>query len=411
MPERSTKKQVAIIGGGAAGFFCAINLAAKRPDIAVHIFEKNTELLGKVKVSGGGRCNVTHQCFDPSELSTFYPRGGRELLGPFHRFQPADTIEWFAERGVEIQAEADGRMFPVTNTSQTIIDCFLREASIHKVHIHTGHGLQSISRNAEQWSLTFSNGRQFSANALMIAAGSSQHIWKMITGLSHHIEPPVPSLFTFHIQDARINGLMGVSIPHASVMLDDSQLETSGPLLITHWGMSGPAILKLSAWGARLMAERQYRFGIRVNFTGTMDTEAFIEWIRAQRTQQPRKHVFNTTPEGIPTRLWKQLCAYCAIAEQLNWADLSKQEAETLALTVTASQFRVKGKSTFKEEFVTCGGVRLAEVDMRTMESKLCQRLYFAGEVLDIDAVTGGFNFQAAWTTAFLAASDMAVKL
>ena len=407
----SGNKQVAIIGGGAAGFFCAINLAAQRSDLDIHIFEKNQELLGKVKVSGGGRCNITHQCYDPVELASYYPRGGKELLGPFHKFQPADTIEWFEKKGIDIHAEEDGRMFPVSNSSQTIIDCFMQEATKYNVRIHTGHGLQTLQRNAKKWMLGFLNGRSFSADALLIATGSSHHMWKLLTACQHQIVPPVPSLFTFHIQDARIYGLMGISVPEASITLEGSQLETRGPLLITHWGMSGPAVLKLSAWAARQMAELQYRFPIRVNFLAAMDTDAFLKWIREQRSHQPRKHVHNTAPEELPARLWKQLCVYSSISEATNWADLNKHQTETLTLAVTASQFQVKGKSTFKEEFVTCGGVKLAQVDMRTMESKLQPGLYFAGEVLDIDAVTGGFNFQAAWTTAFLAASDIAIKL
>lgn len=402
-----TKKMVVIIGGGAAGFFCAINLARLRPDLEVHILEKSQQVLSKVKVSGGGRCNVTHACFNPEELIENYPRGGKELLGPFHHFQPADTIQWFEDRGVELHTEDDGRMFPVTNSSQTIIDCFLREATKYHVHIHFGVQVESITSVDNAWKIDCKN-QTFHAIAVMMATGSSQQAWSLLKQLGHTIIPPVPSLFTFHIRDKRIDGLMGVSIPHVQASLMNTDLITEGPLLITHWGLSGPAILKLSAWGADVLAKKQYRASIQINFCPTYDSASCIDYLRGMRNDHPKKKVVNDHFPTIPSRLWKQLCAFGNITENHNWADLSNIMIESFAEILTSSTFSINGKSTFKEEFVTCGGVALNEVNMRNMESRLHPNLYFGGEMLNIDAVTGGFNFQAAWTTGWLAARSIA---
>lgn len=407
--QRQTDKQVVVIGGGAAGFFFAINLAKMRPDMQVIILEKSNQLLSKVKVSGGGRCNVTHACFDPAELIEFYPRGGRELLGPFHHFQPGDTVAWFEERKVELHVEADGRMFPNTNQSQTIIDCFISEAKKYAVDIQTHASVQSIVVQASGMHIKTGN-RIYHSQYCIVASGSSTHMWNLISTLGHTIERPVPSLFTFHIQDARLQGLMGVSVPHVRLSILDTDIETEGPLLITHWGLSGPAILKASAWGARWMAEHQYQCQIAINFLPNFDEKSCLEELQKMRQLHARKTVFNVPFSPITTRFWKQLCQCSGIAENIHWADCSNALLQKLADTLTHSRFQVKGKSTFKEEFVTCGGARLAEIDMRTMESKLVKGLYFAGEVMDIDAVTGGFNFQAAWTTAFLAAKAIAIK-
>lgn len=409
MKQQQTKDQVIVIGGGAAGFFFAINLAQMRPDMQVIILEKNNQVLGKVKVSGGGRCNVTHACFDPSDLISYYPRGGKELLGPFHHFQPGDTVAWFEERNVSLHIESDGRMFPSTNQSQTIIDCFLAEAKKYQVQVHTDTAVQSIQPESTGVRIQ-TNKREYRATHCVIACGSSTFMWNIIATLGHTIEKPVPSLFTFHIQDPRIQGLMGVAVPHVRLHMPNTDIETEGPLLITHWGLSGPAILKASAWGARWMAEHQYQCQIAINFLPNFDAKSCFEELQKMRQLHARKTVFNVPFSPITTRFWKQLCQCSGIAENIHWADCSNALLQKLADTLTHSRFQVKGKSTFKEEFVTCGGVRLAEIDMRTMESKLVKGLYFAGEVMDIDAVTGGFNFQAAWTTAFLAAKAIAIK-
>ncbi len=405
----TSANQVIVIGGGAAGFFFAINIARMRPDLSVHILEKSQQLLSKVKISGGGRCNVTHACFDPDELITYYPRGGKELRGPFHNFQPADTIAWFEERGVNLHTENDGRMFPETNLSQTIIDCFLNEAKKYHVHIHTNAHVRSIEKMDDTFEISTQHSI-FQARYCMITSGSSENTWRILQSLGHSIEPPVPSLFTFHIQDPRLQGLMGVSIPNVQVQIIDSNIQTEGPLLITHWGLSGPAILKASAWGARFLGERKYLARVLINFLPQYPLAECVQALQTTKSTQPKKQIYNSTIHPLSARLWKQLCAFAKIPESLNWADASNTQLQTLAQVLTASVFTVKGKSTFKEEFVTCGGVRLTEIDMRTMESKLHPGLYFAGEVMDVDAVTGGFNFQAAWTTAFLAALAIAVK-
>lgn len=400
--------KLAIIGGGAAGFFAAINAAEMSPGIEVHVFEKAAQFLSKVRVSGGGRCNVTHACFNPKELIQYYPRGSRELLGPFYVFNPADTIEWFEKRRVKIQAEADGRMFPVTNTSQTIIDCFLQEAEYYNVQLHTQIGLTSLSQlENQQWKLNFNHGGDFIADAVIFASGSSAPIWEILQKLGHTIITPLPSLFTFHIKDKRIDELMGVSVPQVTCKIEGEKISTEGPLLITHWGLSGPAILKLSAWAAVQLAAKQYQFTLKINFLPEHNYQSCLEFLTAQKTTSPKKHIQLYPIGAVPSRLWKSICVYCGIHDKINWADASKDMLQKLADSLTQAAFKVTGKSTFKEEFVTCGGVALAEVDLRTMQSKKLPGIYFAGEVLNIDAVTGGFNFQAAWTTAFIAASSI----
>lgn len=400
--------KLAIIGGGAAGFFAAINAAEMSPAIEVHVFEKAAQFLSKVRVSGGGRCNVTHACFNPKELIQFYPRGSRELLGPFYVFNPADTIEWFEKRRVKIHAEADGRMFPVTNTSQTIIDCFLQEAEHHNVQLHTQIGLTGITKlDNQQWQLNFNHGGDFIADAVIFASGSSMPIWEILKQLGHTIITPLPSLFTFHIKDKRIDELMGVSVPEVICKIDGEKISSTGPLLITHWGLSGPAILKLSAWAAVQLAAKQYQFTLKINFLPEHNYQSCLELLISQKSSSPKKHIQLYPIGAVPSRLWKSICLYCGIHDKINWADASKDMLQKLADSLTQAAFKVTGKSTFKEEFVTCGGVALEEVDLRTMQSKKLPGIYFAGEVLNIDAVTGGFNFQAAWTTAYIAASSI----
>ena len=404
MPQE--KKTIVIVGGGAAGFFAAVNCAGFNPDVRVIILEKSRNLLSKVKVSGGGRCNVTHACFEPVELVKYYPRGEKELLSPFHQLMTFDVIQWFEERGVALKTEEDGRMFPVTDQSQTIIDCLLQEAEKNNVRINLSSGVKSLSRENDKWILETDNDQRIYADKVMFAAGSSPQAWSLLQKLGHTIIEPVPSLFTFNIKDPRIDGLMGLSVPMAEVKILNSAFEAQGPLLITHWGMSGPAVLRLSAWGARWLSEKQYKFNITVNWLAA-DTADVLNTLHGFKMQYARKQVGNKPFEvEMPQRLWKQLADFLNISH-LNWADLSKTQLNDLARELTAGEFLVNGKSTFKDEFVTCGGVDLKEVDMRTMESKLLKGLFFGGEILNIDAITGGFNFQAAWTTGFIAAKNM----
>ncbi len=399
-------KHIIIIGGGAAGFFAAINCAENNPDYSVTILEKSSSLLSKVKISGGGRCNVTHACFDARELSKFYPRGEKQLLGPFTRFNPSNTIDWFHARGVEIKREEDGRMFPATDSSQTIIDCFLGEAKRLGVKIRMQTGVEELRIAEGGLRIVTANNETINADAVIVTTGSSHSVWKMLEQLGHKIIPPVPSLFTFNIKDERILGLEGLSVEQAQVSVINSKLSSVGPLLITHWGMSGPCILRLSAWGARDLAAVNHQFEIEVNWVNK-DFNTVKETLKLFKQNHPKKGVATTPLFGIPKRLWERLSTTIDKRQTTNFADLSNLHIESLARELTASRFKVSGKSTFKDEFVTSGGVDLAEVDFRTMQSKKVPNLFFAGEVLDVDAITGGFNFQAAWTTAFIAAQTI----
>lgn len=396
-------KKVAIVGGGAAGFFAAIACAEKNPDYRVTILEKSQKLLAKVKVSGGGRCNVTHACFEPKQLVKFYPRGERQLLGPFTRFNPSNTIEWFAQRGVKLKAEPDGRMFPITDSSQTIIDCFIEEAKRRRIEIKLGGGVEQLQKKNEKWEVT-TKSETIVCDAVIITTGSSEQVWRMLKNLGVKIVEPVPSLFTFNINDQRLKELPGVAVKNAAVTVrENAKLKTTGPLLITHWGLSGPAILKLSAWGARALAALNYHFTINVNWTGVNSKESVLQQLQQLKQTSGRQQISNHPMFDIPIRLWKVLVN----AEGLNNADLSKTKLNEIASSLTECLFEVNGKSTFKEEFVTAGGVDLNEVDFKTMQSKSLSGLFLAGEVLDIDAVTGGFNFQAAWTTGYIAGTSV----
>lgn len=405
-------KTVVIIGGGAAGFFSAITCAEQHPDAHIIILEQSKHLLQKVKISGGGRCNVTHYCFDPRQLVKNYPRGEKQLLGPFMRFNPSHTFEWFDLRGVELKAEEDGRCFPVTDSSQTIIDCFLREAKRLGIDILTNTGVDALQQTDNGiWKVLLTNAAFLEADAVIVAAGSSLRIWKMLDNMGHSIIPPVPSLFTFNVKDDRISGLQGLSVENAVVHArGNEKLKTEGPILITHWGLSGPAILRLSAWGARGLADLQYRFSVVVNWCGSASTQEIKKQLQDYRTNLARKSVSNSPKFNIPRRLWERLVMHVLKWEQLNFADLSNHQIELLANELTVSVFTVTGKSTFKDEFVTAGGVDVDEVDFKTMQSKKFSGLYFAGEVLDIDAITGGFNFQSAWTTGFIAGNSVLAK-
>ena len=403
MPE-IRQKNIVIIGGGAAGVFAAIACAENFPEVQVIVLEQNEQLLGKVKISGGGRCNVTNACSDPSELVKNYPRGQKELLGPFHRFGTRDTVAWFEDRGVDLKTEPDNRMFPVTDRSQTIIDCLLHSAEDAGVRFIQRTSLNALHFTEEEHArfIVKTKFEEIPAWSVLFATGSSERTWKMIGDLGHTIIPPVPSLFTFRVRDQRIEGLSGVSVPKAIVSVEKSGREFSGPLLSTHRGFSGPAILKLSAWEARKLFEIQYEFSLRINWSG-QDHKEVRKGMEEARSHHPRKKVANHPLFGIPSRLWESLCG----ETDKNWSDLSRSEFDHLANEISGAVFRVSGKDTFKDEFVTAGGVDLKEVNFKTMESKIIPGLYFAGEVLDIDAVTGGFNFQAAWTTGWIAGREM----
>lgn len=391
-----------IVGGGAAGFFTAINVAENDPKLKIAILERGKEVLSKVRVSGGGRCNVTHAEFIPNELSKNYPRGEKELKGPFHTFMTGDTMEWFDRRGVALKIEDDGRIFPVSDSSETIINCFLSEAKRHGIEILKNHAVKNFYQENEQWFVETSQG-DFTTTTLMIATGSNPKIWKIVQGLGHQTVAAVPSLFTFNSKDPRIANLPGVVI-NTSVQVKHSKLSSEGPLLITHWGMSGPAILKLSAWGAIELNACEYNFEIIVNWLRQYSQQEIFEKLKALKDQHPKQQIYKYTQFELPKRLWQSLILASEIKNDTRWADVSKIQLKTLSEQLTQGVFKVKGKSTFKEEFVTAGGIDLKEVNFKTFESKKCQNLYFAGEVLNIDAITGGFNFQNAWTGAFIAA-------
>ena len=404
------KRQVIIAGGGAAGFFAAIACAEADPDCNVTIYEATAHLLSKVKVSGGGRCNVTHACFDPRELVKRYPRGHRELLGAFHRWQPRDTVEWFEKRGVALKTEEDGRMFPVTDSSQTIVDCLQGAAEKAGVRVILRTGLKSVSKSAAGFEVTLTNGETVSGDKLLLATGgnSTNAGFAIARQFGHAIEPPVPSLFTFHIKDPRLADLSGVSVAEATTAVRGSKLKEHGPLLVTHWGLSGPAILKLSAWGARELHDCGYQFALLVNWAPSYAAEALLAELTSARAGNPKKQAGTWCPVGLPLRLWEKLLGAAGIPPATQWAVVPGAALRALAAQIGAGEFAVSGKSMFKEEFVTCGGVRLSEVDFKTMGSRLVPGLHFAGEVLDIDGVTGGFNFQAAWTGGWLAGQAMA---
>lgn len=396
---------VIIVGGGAAGFFTAINIVEKNPKLKVAILERGNEVLSKVRISGGGRCNVTHACFEPNELVKFYPRGEKELRGPFHQFCSGDTVEWFSNHGVELKIEDDGRMFPVSNSSQTIIDCFLTATQKLGITVLTGQSVQSIFRKDNFWKIETQN-ENYITEKLILATGSNPKIWEMLQTLGHTIIKPVPSLFTFNIKDTRIKELPGVSA-QVSIKVKDTKLTSTGPLLITHWGMSGPAILKLSAWGARILNERNYQFTIYINWLNDIDTNSTEKILKDLKQEHAKKVVSKKSPFDFPNRLWENLVLASNIPEETKWSDLTKTQLQNLANQLTNSSFQVNGKSTFKEEFVTAGGIDLKEINFRSMESKLHENLYFAGEILNIDAVTGGFNFQNAWTSGFILANSL----
>ena len=401
--------KVVIIGGGAAGYFTAINAKENNPDLNITILEKGKDVLQKVKISGGGRCNVTHACFIPKELTEFYPRGKKELLGPFHQFMTGDTFEWFENRGVPLKIEADNRVFPEANTSQAIIDCFQNAVDKLKIKVLTNHGVNSVYQQDNKWVINTKN-QNFEADKVVVAAGSSKKVWELCKTLDHTVVVPVPSLFTFNINDKRLVNLLGTSVPNATVKIVNTKLEASGPLLITHWGMSGPAILKLSAFGARILADKNYQYNVEVNWL-SRPTDKVLNVLLNLKKKEPRKTIVLKSPfTEISKRLWERFVTYSNIRKNQNWADLKNSQLEALASQLTKGIFNANGRTTFKDEFVTAGGIDLKEINFKSFESKKHKNLFFVGEVLNIDAVTGGFNFQNAWTSGFICANALGYK-
>ena len=404
---------VVVIGAGAGGCFAAIRTSELYPGARICILESARKPLSKVEISGGGRCNVTHACFEPQELVEFYPRGSKELLGPFYHFQPSDMVAWFKDKGVTLKTETDGRMFPITDRSSTIMDCFLttiRHRGI-RLSLSTRAKHWAWSQELNTWSVHLQDSEVLQSKLLLIATGSDQRTWDTLRALGHQVVPPVPSLFTFNIRDEQLTALQGISKSVVKVSLPKFKLDAEGPLLITHWGMSGPAILKLSAWGARVLYDANYVFDVEINWTGDEEEREVAHWVRALANANGKKQIINISVDPFSSRLWKYLCHRAGLVVQLTGAEMSQKHADALVRVLCKDTYRVTGKSTFKDEFVTAGGVALKQVDMRTFESRLIPGLFFAGEVLDIDAVTGGFNFQAAWTGAALAAEAIAGRL
>jgi predicted Rossmann fold flavoprotein len=415
-------KRLIVIGGGAAGIFCAVNAARKAPGLEVLVLEKTGKLLSKVKVSGGGRCNVTHACFDIGEMAKRYPRGGHFVRKAFHRWFTSDTIGWFRERGVELKTEEDGRMFPVSDSSQTIIDCLMKEVNSYGVEIRFHAEVKSVEAGAgglgaggvaAGFAVRLADDRVLGADYVCIACGgypkSSSFDW--IRGLGHSIEEPVPSLFTFNMPGDPITKLMGVSVPSAQVKITGSKLVEKGPLLITHWGLSGPAVLRLSAWGARELAAGDYRFGIQINWIPEFTEQTARDRLQSLRLERAGQAVSSRSPFGLPQRLWEYFLSTAGAPEGARWADLPAREQNKLVSLLCAGNFAIKGKTTFKDEFVTAGGVKLSEVEPATFQSRKAPGLFFAGETLDVDGVTGGFNFQHAWTSGWIAADTIAGEI
>jgi predicted Rossmann fold flavoprotein len=400
---------VVVAGGGAAGFFGAIACAEANPHARVMLFEKGPQFLAKVRISGGGRCNVTHRALDAREFTARYPRGEHALIGPLHRFSAADTVKWFENRGVTLKTESDGRIFPITDSSQTVIDCLLREARRSNVELRANCGVQTANRTSNGFDIALTSGEHVHCDRLLLATGGCRTaaLGAMAASLGHGIEPPVPSLFTFHIDVPWLRELAGVSVPDVETRITNSKLRERGPLLVTHWGLSGPAILKLSAWGARELHACDYKFGLELNWLPQFSADELREELKRRVEDHRAKLVVNAPIAPLTARLWNALVLAAGIPEATRWAGLSRAAQHALVGQLTATSFEVTGKSLNKDEFVTCGGVRLSEVDFKTMQSKICPGLFFAGELLDIDGITGGFNFQAAWTTGWIAGHAM----
>ena len=398
-------KKIAVIGGGAAGFFAALSIKEHHPDHEVILFEKTSKVLSKVKVSGGGRCNVTHDCPDIATLCEAYPRGGKKLKSLFYQFNTTDTIAWFESRGVALKTEKDGRMFPVSDQSQTIIDCLVTEMTRLKVALQLGHSITKMEQEDQHWKLQFADSESQNFDAVIIATGGSPKLkgFDWVSRLGHSIVLPIPSLFTFNMPSEPIKELMGLVVQNASVKIKNTKIKTQGPLLITHWGMSGPAVLKASSFGARELSERDYNFEIQINWVDENNTELLFEQLQKFSQMHPQKGIGNQKAFPLPNRLWSYLLEKAVIPTDRKWVEVGKKKFRQLVALLTQDTYQVAGKTTFKEEFVTCGGVDLSEIDLKTMQSKKLPNLYFAGEVIDVDAVTGGYNFQAAWSSGYCA--------
>jgi predicted Rossmann fold flavoprotein len=406
-----SSRRVVVAGGGAAGFFAAVTCAEAAPDAEVALFEQGPQFLSKVRISGGGRCNITHACFDAREFAAHYPRGRQALIGPFERFQASDTVAWFESRGVKLKTERDGRMFPITDFSQTVIDCLLGAARAAGVRLTPNLGLEAVAKGpAGGFDLTLSNRETLGCDRLLLATGGCRApvLGRLAVSLGHTLQPPVPSLFTFHLEAPWLRRLAGVSLPAVEVSVPDSRLREQGALLVTHCGLSGPAILRLSAWGARELYDCNYEFLLHVNWLPHLDAEAIAAELQSRRKAQPARFLVNSPLTPLTARLWEQLVIAAGIPRETRWADLSRAARHQLVQQLICTELRVTGKSLNQDEFVTCGGVRLSEVNFKTMESRLCPGLFFAGELLDIDGITGGFNFQAAWTTGWIAGKALA---
>lgn len=397
-------KKIAIVGGGAAGYFVAANLGKKLGEQTV-LFEQASLPLQKVRISGGGRCNVTHACFDPLDLVEFYPRGKKELLSVFYTFQPGDTMAWFSDRGVELKIEDDNRIFPTSDSSLSIINALTEAVERNKVQLNFSDGVQEINKVENGYELITKSGKHF-FESIVVTTGSTPKFWKSLKNLGLKIVSPVPSLFTFNCKDPRIEGLMGISFDDVSVKINQQKLNTEGPLLITHWGFSGPAILRLSAWGALKLNDCNYKFETEINFINQSKEET-IDFLTKKKIDDAKKNIHKNNPFGFPKRFWLSILNYCGITDKMVYADFSKKQINFISSELTEGKFQINGKSTFKDEFVTAGGVDLKEIDFNKMEAKNSPNLYLAGEVLNIDAITGGFNFQACWSEAFIISEEL----
>lgn len=398
-----------VIGGGAAGFYGAIQAAEMQPGLKILILEKTNKVLSKVRVSGGGRCNVTHHCFKPIELSHHYPRGEKQLQAVFKSYHAKNVVDWFSSKGVRLKVEEDGRMFPITDNSETVIDCFLQAANTHKIRIETGEEVKHLYNTASHFEIITASNQSYYAKHVLVATGGSpkRDSYELIASLGYKIQPPIPSLFTFNNAQKDFQDLMGIAVPNAEVRIVGSKFIQQGPLLITHWGLSGPAIIKLSAWAATYLYEKKYEFNVSVSWIGQVKEDALREQLLTHQKDHGKQRVMGNPLYKLPSRLWEKLCIRSAIEEQKIWAELPLKNINKLLENLMRCIFSIRGKTTFKEEFVTCGGVDLSELNFATMESKKIPRLYFAGEVLNIDGETGGFNFQNAWSTAYLAAKSI----
>ncbi len=401
-----------VIGGGAAGFYGAIQSAELNPDLSILILEKSNKLLSKVKVSGGGRCNVTQHCFDAAQLAKHYPRGEKPLKNLFKKYQAQNVVDWFASKRITLKAEDDGRMFPITDSSQTIIDCFLNEAIKHKIKIELETSVSGITSQQDNLRVECSSGKVYIAKKVLLATGGNPNpqFYQWIQNLGHQIVPPTPSLFTFNDSQKHFKELMGIAVPNAEVKIASTKFSQSGPVLITHWGLSGPAVIKLSAWAAEYLHQINYQFTALVSWIGNVKEDILREELIGHKAKHGKQKVYSNPLFVLPARLWQLLCMLAEIDEHKIWAELPQKNINKLIEGLIRSSFQIKGKTTFKEEFVTCGGVALSDIDTETMESKKIKNLFFAGEVLNIDGETGGYNFQAAWTTSYIAAKKISER-